>query len=320
MGKYTVPSVVRTLVDGLRELLDEAEQSVGNLAKTGPQVLGLLHLIDRTVDTLVELETNGVDVRAERVRMETIQRQLGRQQRRFVVEAGVAYGETRAAVQPDATRWWWFLDEAVAQQRRDRIRRTSRWGLALAVVCVVMWLVYDRFIAPPPEVREAYQLSVSGENLVETGDLRAALDAFKAATALTPDDPKMWTWQGVLHTKLGEEEEAQAAFDEAYSLYGTEASFLLDRSIAYVRLGDLDAASDDVEQVIADDPQLGWAYYVRSGLNVERGDCFAASADLEQAAELANEAGETQLEALARTQRAMVLQTCFGVQPTELPE
>jgi tetratricopeptide (TPR) repeat protein len=320
MGKYLVPSEALTPLDRLRESLNKAERLVGNLRKAGPCVLELLHLLDQTVDAFDVLELRDVDIRAERVRLEIVQRQLRRQQRRFVTEAGPAYQEERAAVQPDRARWWWFLDEVVARQRQQQLRRGLFGALVVGVFLLVVWFVYDRVIAPPPEVREAYRFSTSGEGLAEQGDLRAALTAFEAAVSLTPDDPKLWVWQGVLHVQMDELDRAQVAFDKAFSLYDSEASFLMDRSMAYLRVGNLDAAEADVEQAIAGEPESGWPYYVRSNINMERGDCFAAVTDLELAAEMANRAGDTRLEALARAQRAMVIQSCVEFPSTSVPE
>ena len=319
MGKYFVPPTMLTPSDRLRESLDEAEQSVVSLRGTGPPVLGLLHLLDRIADLLTELDAGGVDVRAERVRFDTVQRQLRRRQRQFLIEADTAFQEERVAVGPDQARWWWFLDEAVARQRQDRLRRALAWGLGLVFLCVVVWLVYDRFIAPPPQARQSFQHSAAGEGLVEEGDLRAALVEFEAAAAMTPDDPMLWIWQGVIHFELDEPDEAQAAFDTARSLCETEADFLLDRGLAYLRVGDLAAASADVERTITMNPSSAMAYYLRASVALEREDYAAAVADLERAAELAQEAGDSQLEATARVQRAMVMQLWVGQQVTPTP-
>ena len=130
----------------------------------------------------------------------------------------------------------------------------------------------------------------------------------------------LWIWQGVVHVKLDELDDAQAAFETARSLYETELDFLLERGMTYVRVGDLAAASADVEQAIGEDPDSGYAYYLRATVAAEAGDYAAAVADLEQAAELAQAAGNTQLEATARAQRAMVIQLQLYQQSTPTPE
>ena len=320
IGKFQVPAAASTPVDRLRESLDRAERLVANLHGAGPGILELLHQFDRIADLLVEFEATGTDVRAERVRFESVQRQLQRQQRRFLSEAGAAFREERSAAQPDRARWWWFVDEAVAEQRKRQLRRGLSWGLVLVFVCAAAWLVYDRYIAPPPEVRRAFQLSTAGEGLVQEGDLRAALVEFEAAAALTPDDPLLWIWQGVIHSKLDEPDDAREAFDTARSLYETDVDFLLNRGLTYIQVGDADAVGADVEQILAMDPQSASAYYLRSSVALERGDFAAAVDDLERTAELAQEAGDTQLEATARVQRAMVMQMWTAQQPTLTPE
>ena len=308
MAKSFVPSTAHTPADRVREALDEAEILVSRVRGAGPRVLELLHLLDQADDALAELDASGVDVRAERVRFETVQRQLSNQMRRFVAEAGKSLQQERAASQPDQARWWWFLDEAVTRQRVRRLRRWLIGIVAAALLLAAAALAYDRFFAPSPEEREAFQLGVQGEALVEEGDLRAALKEFGAAIALTPDDPDPWIWLGVIHTQLGELEDAQAAFEKARSLYDSDLDFLLERGLAYVRVRDLAAASADAEQAIREYPDLGYPYYLRASVETEAGDYAAAVADLEQAAELAQANGNTQLEATARVQRAMVIQ------------
>lgn len=315
MAKLFIPPAIHTPADLIRASLDRAEQRVTNLRGAGSQALELLHLLDRTAQELAELEAAGVDVRSERVRFETVQRQLCRQQRRFVAEVGVALQEERVSVQPDQTRWWWFLDEAVARQRRRQLRRRLVGGLVTAVLLLVAYLAYDRFLAPPPHVRQAFRHSASGESLVEQGDLMAALAEFEAAAALTPDDPDPWLWQGVIHFELNELDDAQVAFDTARALYETDSNFLLARGVAYLHVGDLAAASADAEQSIVESPHSGWGYYLRASVAVQQGDYNTAIADLERAETLARVAEDVQLEALARTQRANVIQLQMSQQP-----
>ena len=319
MGKFFIPLTARTPADRIRESLDRAERCVSNLRGAGTQALALLHLLDQAAQGLAELEAAGVDVRAERVRFETVQRQLRRRHDRFLAEAGAALREERASVQPDQTRWWWFLDQAATRQQRRQLRHRLVGVLVAAVLLLVAWLAYDRFIAPPPQVRQAFQHSNAGEMLVEEGDLWAALAEFEAAAALTPDDPDPWLWQGVIHFELDELDDAEVAFDTARVLYETEFDFLLARGMTYLRVGDLTAAGADAEQAIVESPHSGWGYYLRASIAVEEGDYDAAVADLEQAEGLARAAGDAQLEAYTRTQRAMVIQLQLYQQPTLSP-
>jgi len=58
---------------------------------------------------------------------------------------------------------------------------------------------------------------------------------------------------------------------------------------------------------------------MRASVATEAGDYAKAVADLDKAAELAQAAGDTQLEATARTQRAMVIQLQVVQQATPTP-
>lgn len=312
MGKLFVPAKSCTPADHARDALNEAERMLPSLRGSGPQVMRLLHLLDRLGETLAELEVNGVDVRAERARFETVQGRLRRYRRLFLSEAGAALKEERATARPGQARWWWFLDEAAAQERRLKLRRALIWSLAVAALLVAAWFAYDRFVAPTPEVRRALRHTAAGEALVAAGDLGAALVEFEAATALTPTDPVPWLWQGVIHFELDELDAAEAAFDTARSLYETDLDFLLTRSITYLSVRDLDAAGADVEQAILDSPDSGMAYYVRSSIAMEQEEYSAAIADLERAAELAQAAGDVHLEAAARVQLGMIAQQMSG--------
>jgi tetratricopeptide (TPR) repeat protein len=320
VGKISVAPATSTPADSLRGLLGEAELVGANLRGAGPRVVRLAHLLDQIADLLAEMEAAGVDVRAERGRNETVCRRLRRQKGRFLAEAGRAFQQERAAVAPDRARWWWFLDEELALERRQRLRQGLLWGAVLVVGCAISGLVYDRFIAPPPEVRRAYQYSTTGESFAEEGDLGTALAEFEAAIELTPDNPTLWVWKGVIHSQLDQTEQAEEAFLTARSLYGEGTGFLQDRGMTYLRLGNVDAAAADVEQIITQEPESGVGYYLRASVALARDDYQAAIDDLDRASELAQAAGDTQLEATVRVQRAMVFQMWTAqVSPSPTP-
>jgi tetratricopeptide (TPR) repeat protein len=312
MGKYYVPFVARTPADRVREALNGAEDRVVGFRGKGARALELLHFMDQAAAGLADLQEAGVDVRAELTRFETIQRQLQRRKRQFLATVGPALAEERAQAKPGSDRWWWHIDELVAQERKDQILRALRWVGVAVVVGAIAWVIYDRTLRPPANVREAYQRSGSGQLLAEPGeeqDFQAALVEFEAAAAADPAEPEYWVWIGVIRNQLGEEDAAQDAFDEAESLYDTtRPGFLVQRAQAYLRVGDLERAAADANRAIAGYPEEGWTYAVRANVSVAQGDLVGAIEDLETAADLAAASDDTQLEAFARTQRGMVIQ------------
>jgi tetratricopeptide (TPR) repeat protein len=340
MGRHFFPAQAKMPADHVREALYEAEALVGGLQSADSGATKLLYLIDEIGEALEDLEAAGLDVRPERSRLETLQRKLFRNKRRFLARAGAAFQEARAEVQPDRERWWWFLDEALVEERQKRLRRVLLWGAAAAIVVAVAIALF--YILVPRErrlaaghradgesaVQEAASLIQEGETLALEGkaeeaeqkfeaakaELGVALIEFEAAAELVPDNAEDWVWVGVLRSELGRAG-AEQAFETARELYGCELDFLLERSQSYQYVGNLDAASADVEQAILDYPESGLGYYQRSFIVLQRGDIGAAVADLEKAAELANEAGDAQLEALARVRLGMLP----AVQPTATP-
>jgi tetratricopeptide (TPR) repeat protein len=309
MGRHFFSAEAHTPADNVRETLNDAERLVANLRRAGPQVVELLRLFDEIADGLEELEAEGMDVRVERSRFETVQLQLDSRKGRFLTEAGRAFDEARKAAQPDRGRWWWFVDQERAQERRQKLRRTLVIGAVVIGLLVVVGVLYEIFLAPSPEERQAYRSESQGEYLVrEKKDFEAALVEFEAASALFPDNPEYWVWIGVLRLELGDAERAEEAFASARSLYPTHTNFLLKRAEVYRDAGNLDAAIADADQAILEDPDARWAYYVRHSIHLERGDLWSALDDLEKADELAQESGDLQLQAVARMERAMVMQ------------
>jgi tetratricopeptide (TPR) repeat protein len=319
MGKLYVPSKSLTPVDRVREALDEAERGLSNMHDAGPQALQLLHLFDQISRDLETLEREGVDVRVERSRFQMIQSRLERRKHRFLKEVDDALEPARAQVGPVPTQPWWYLDKAAIRQRRRTLLRVGAAAMTLIAVLTLAWLGYQHFLAPPPAVRQALRRVDTGQARVEDGELEAALEDFQAAAQLTPENPEPWLWQGVLYDGLDEIDKAQGAFDVAQSLYDTSLDFYLNRGRIYMQAGQLQKAENDTDTVLADNPQSGWAYYLRAGIRFRRGDYDRALADLDRAAEVAEEAGDTRLVALARAQQAQVLQMAPAPGSTSTP-
>jgi tetratricopeptide (TPR) repeat protein len=316
VGKLYVPSQARTPVDRVREALDQAERATSNSREANPQALELLHLFDQIHRELHELEQRDVDVRVERSRFEAVQRQLDLHKRRFLTKMGSTLEEEREKVEPAQARWWWYLDAAAAKQRRQRFRRVAAGASAVIVLLIGVWLAYKRFLAPPPEVSQAFRRMETGRSQVTNGNLQAALEDFDAATELTPDDPEPWLWKGVLHDQLGEPAKAENAFATAEPLYETASGFVLNRGQIYLQAGDLEKAKADAGTAIDLDPRSGWGYYLRAGIAVAEGNYDASLADLERAAELAGKNGNGRLQALAASRRAQLMQ----MRPISPPE
>jgi tetratricopeptide (TPR) repeat protein len=307
VGKLYVPDKTRTPAGRVRQLLSESEKNLASLPGAGPEPVQILHAFDQIEDSLGQLEGRNCDVRVERANFEALQRQLRDQKRRFLKEAGRALQEERSQIEPARAHWWWYLDEVAARGRWRRLRRLGAGAIAVLTLLAAAWLGYKHFLAPPPEVGQAYRQLEAGRRQVGEGNLRQALIAFEAATELTPDDPEPWLWTGVLQDQLDDTNAAENAFATARRLYDEPFDFILNRGRVYLQAGDVAKAEADVETALELNPNSGWSYYLRAGIAMRKEDPAAALADLNRAAALAEENGDAQLQALAGTQRAGVM-------------
>lgn len=307
MTRLAVPSRPRSPLDEVRQALERVEMRLANLRGSGADGVEVLLLLDQVADRLEELEAAGADVRAERGRLESAWQGLQRKARLFLREVGPALRAERERRTVGPLRPWWWLDEAYGRAQRRALGRGLLVALAVVATVAVGWLAYERFLAPPPQVRQALRHAAWGQERMEAGDLAGALAKFEAAARLTPDDPEMVLWVGVLRQKLGDEEGAQAAYGVARCLGLSEKEFLLRRGTLFLEAGDLEAARADAEAAIELDPRWGYGFYLRASVEAAAGEIGAAVADYRRAADLAHIAGDTQLEAAARAQMAFFL-------------
>ncbi len=305
-----IPQPKLTPADDLRDRLQRAERAVANLKGKGAEVVALLELLDEAQDLIISLEAKGMDLRPERTRLTTVQNQLRSRAAVLVREVAAAGGLSalRQDRAPDRGRWWWYLDELVAQHRRRLLRN----GLIAGVVCLILLgigiVAYNRFLAPDPLTRQKMALINEAEVLLSQSDVPAALEKYQAARALDPTDAEVLIWVGILSQQLGQDVEAENAFSTARVQIGSEVGFLVARGMAYGEAGQLDAAESDAEAALALDPNSAEAHFLLGGVYEAQDRKREAIAELQQAADLARQAGNDTLYVLATTRMAMLLQ------------
>mgnify|MGYP001063604263 FL=1 len=315
MGKLYIQKRALTPLDELRRTLDQAERAASDLQGDTAEPIPLLRLCDAIDEDLSDLEKRDVDLRVERLRFERLQHQLRHLDRRIVSEAVGAISEERATSNPPRSRWWWYMDQTVARERRRTWIRRLAGIAALALVLAGGWFGYARFLAPAPEVQQAYRHMESGMLAVQEGSIHAALTHFERASELTPDRPEPWLWTGALRAGLGETDKAERLFQQAEALYSARFDFVLNRGLVFLEAGQTERAQVDVESVIELAPDSGWGYYLRAGIAVRNGDYEAAVDDLQLAVDLAAENGNARLQQMAAAQRAGIAQMRTAARP-----
>jgi tetratricopeptide (TPR) repeat protein len=320
-GRYPLPVGGRTLADDLRDDLTQCEllvSRIGHAAGQAPPTasaapitgdaktdgLTLLRLLDSVADGLERMEQRGTDLRAERVRFENVLLQLNSRDRAFVSQIG----GTLQAERPVDARWWWHLNEQVAAKRRRRLKRVVGTTLIALVLVAVLYVLYDRLLAAPPNVRKAVSAVFQGEQAVSEGNLQQAIEQFEKAVELDPENSEALLWLGVLYQNVNDTERAKTAFEEARTHLSSDVDFLLERGLLFLTLGDNESARQDAQAAIDLSPGQPEGYFLLGNVAEQMGDLELAYNAFDRTSQLAAETGQVTLQATARMRLANVLQ------------
>lgn len=306
-----------TPADELRGLITLSEKRVVTLRGRGAAALDLLLDLDRIAGLWPELEAQGVDLRPELGRWETLQAALQGRAPVLVRELRAAGGlpAARAQWHPQGEpAWWWFLAEQVHTQR---VRRLKRTGIILASTAATLGLLYfllfHVLFPVDPNMSAAIAAQHAGERkIANEGDLAGALADFRLATELLPGEADGWLRVGCTLLRLDDAAGAAENFRRAEALLPDDIIFRLSRAPICHLLGVSDRAEADLRVVIATAPENSPAHYYLAAILEERGELAEALDALERAADLAESSGEIQLVALARFRMAMLMQQLAG--------
>lgn len=299
-----------TPADELRQLIAASEDGLVKLA--GPaSAAELFDCLDQIALLLPQFEATGADVRAENARWQGLQERIlarGPQ----VLRAWQGADHLAAARQtrnPAASHWWWWIDQQVAEGRRRKLRRAATIALVTVAVVAVVGFVLSRLFPVDPAVRAAYRLQLEAESALGVGDLAAGSQLLQQAIQATPDNPTLLILYGAVADAQGDPAAAEQAWQRARELMqGAEAPFLTERGLAFLRVQQPDRAISDLEAAIALDPTSARAQLLLGSTLEAVGRFQEAIAAYEQAATLAQAAGNAELVATARVQMANLLQ------------
>jgi len=300
----------------LRKMIRQCEVAVAQLEGSGAKALSLLKLLDEIHDLMRWLEERGADLGPEKTRRKTVEGLLRSKAGALVREVKAAGGLARARqeVNPDESRWWWYLDRTVVEQRRRAMLRWLAIGGAVVALLVVAGFAYRTFLAPSPEEQMLQWHLAQAAQLQEEGDLAGALAEYEAARSLAPDRPEIHLWLGVLYEEEGKDEEAAAAFAQARELMGDEVEFLVQRGMIYGQMDKVEAALADAEAALALDPKSAMAHLLLGSVYEAQGKIPEAVREFERAAQLAQQADNSELFVQARMRASLLLQRAPALQ------
>lgn len=274
----------------LRELLGRLERIA---VKPVPEsVEELLTGMDTVAANLEQLEAAGMDVRAETVRFDNLQRRLASQTRDTARAAARLPGGMDAlrTAHPPADAAWWQADHAqAASVRRTLYTVAATLAGAVVVLGVVYWLFTYAF---PPDPRAVALINATNDidRRIATSDWPGALQIAETAYAQWPDDSELAAWVGVLAEKNGDRPRSAQAFVDVKRLTAAEpARYWLLRSEIFARVGDSATAFESAQAALRLGPENPEATFAVGRTAAEAGDRAMALEYLDKTFQLAEE-------------------------------
>lgn len=296
----------------INALLDDVDAMLGRLdGSVSPLAERVFLLMDEIHHQMIFLKNDDHELEKIRSQYEYISTKLHKSAPNLVKSIGgkQKLQDRRNLYSVKKEHWWWFLDEYLASKRNHELKRA---GIVLVIVLFILSiaaLVYDRFIAPPPEVRArlAYESRIS--EFIDEGNYQAASLETEQALLLAPDYYPLWIKKGVLERVMGNNELEVAAYQTALTLANNPENFFVERSSVFMQFGLLDDLLEDANTLIEKYPNSPEGYLFIGMVNEERGNLFEANQYYETAYQLAVNQGKNQLAATIRVRMGMIMQS-----------
>jgi tetratricopeptide (TPR) repeat protein len=301
---------------GFRADLRAAELAVAKI-RPGVQAEGVLELfraLDRVAAGEQKLSQAGIDLRAERTRIETVHNQLWERARLAVRALGPGEGMERLRGQVGASeeQWWWYLDRRVAAAAAQRNRR-SLWRFVIAAVALgVLALLYVLFLRPDEATRLRYDYAMQAESQIQEGGYEEALNLYQKALEVAPDDPELHLMAGMMYEALERPDQAGEYYARAEVLYGSRVAYLTMKSQRYLLLGWYGRSEETSLEAIELDDQYAAAYCNLGGAFEGQERIAEAIVAFRACADRAREQSQDELYVIAASRMGMLMQMPYS--------
>ena len=282
----------------LRALLDKTERDAVTMRHEPGLAAPVVQAVEQAAALLSELRTQGVDVRAEEGRADSLRGRVLREARlvqRLVAQSGTG------AVLADSALWREIGASEAARVARSR-RNLLLAGGGIALVALLLFALLRLFPAPPT----ANIIAVG--QLFAQGDVQGALARAKAEQAAAPDDRQIGLWVAALEQQLGQQQ-AAAAWAAAEQRYPNKIDYLSDKAIVLLSVNDVAGAEQTATQLqhIPGGEAIGLFHL---GAVREGQQRYTDAIQLyQQAAAKADAQNRPELAVTARTRMATLMQT-----------
>jgi tetratricopeptide (TPR) repeat protein len=301
---------VSTAAAGLRDMIHELETELVDLEDKGRDVIDLHRQRDQIAEEVSRLESEGIDLRPERTRIETIDNILSREANVIAREAREVGGlpAVREEENPPESHWWWYVDEYVADKRRKKVIKTVAIVVGVLLLLVTGNYLMDRFFGLSAQEKEARIHINEAEQQFRESNYEQAIKEYEKAVEITPSDGQAQASLGVLYELQGRQEEAEEALKAAEDALGDRLEFLLTLAQTYMTAGEYDTALQKANEAIELNPDSARAYLIRGSVYENTEQRAKAIEDFQRSADLAQSTGKDALYVLAKMRLATLLQ------------
>lgn len=312
-----------TPYETLAESLDKVEIALERLEQgleiKYSEVLILMDGIDARIKAAPQ---DGKHLLAETSQFNYVSSKLKKNARKFLRGVGGEAGlkGLRQKANPPVERWWWYLDTFLSNQLKDSLKRTLITIAVLVIVLLAAGVLYNRFLAPDPATQARMTHENRSDEMLAKGDFAGALNEIEQALTYAPEDTDLLVTQGVLSQKLGLNEAADKAFSQAESLLKAKDVYLTARSMAYLKIGEMQLALADAKNAVALNPQSPEALFQQAKVEDVLGQIAAAVRDYQSASDLATAQNKLELVAVIRINMGMAMQRISLPSDNLIPE
>lgn len=294
--------------------LDELDSLLGRLDSKNKQVaLKILSLMDEVHHKYLDQLKYDSSGNPENSQLSYLYRRIYQHAEVFVRALGGAalFADERNSRQVSDSDWWWFLDRYVENKRRKSLIKTIKWLGVAALVLMVLIFVYQKFLAPPPEVRERLRYENQASIAIAEGRIEDALAGVEAAIQADPDEFELWVQRGVLLIALDQQDEAEQSFQKALSLENDPEFFTIEKAYYAIQLGLLDMAQEEVDQLLSIDSESVEAFLFQGQILESQGDIVKAIEIYQKASEMAEAQNKIELMTTIRVRLATLMQSAL---------
>lgn len=291
-------------LDNLRKMIEEYKDYVVNINFLNQDILKMLILRDEIEDLLLNLEKRGTDLEADKIRLETFDTIIRKTMK-------MVYRKLSASVNPlpyreerkiPRSHWWWYLDELLKEKRA---RARKRWLLKGGTAAVALLAVYIILTKVVPQPRQSVIYQGEADRLYEQGKLDEAIDVYKKAQDLEPDNSTIPLMLGMIYQDQELLVTANHYFERARLLFSRKIDFYNSRGMAYFQKGNSEKAILDVKKALEIDSNSAFSHFLLGNIYELENKITEAIVEYQIVSDLAQ---DPQLTVMARFKMGMIMQ------------